>query len=63
MLAPLVEAARDRGLHALIGAIDADNAASIRLHARLGFVEVGRFAEVYTKFERWLDVVYLQLLL
>jgi L-amino acid N-acyltransferase YncA len=60
LLGPLVEAARVRGLHTLIAAIDASNEASLRLHARFGFEKVGHFKEVGHKFGRWLDVVYLQ---
>ena len=63
LLAPLIEAARKRDLRAIIGAIDADNQASIRLHARFGFEKVGHFKKVGFKFERWLDVVYMELLL
>jgi len=63
LLAPLIQAARQRDLRAIIGAIDADNQASIRLHARFGFEKVGHFKKVGFKFERWLDVVYMELLL
>ena len=63
LLAPLIEAARKRGLHAIIAAIDADNDISIRLHARFGFEKVGHFKRVGFKFNRWLDVVYMELLL
>ncbi|MBI5802422.1 MAG: N-acetyltransferase [Verrucomicrobia bacterium] len=63
LLAPLVEAARTRGLHAIIAAIDAANEASLRLHAGLGFVQVGHFKQVGYKFDRWLDVVYMERLL
>jgi phosphinothricin acetyltransferase len=63
LLAPLIEAARSRGFHTIIAAIDADNEASIRLHARFGFQHVGRFKQVGFKFERWLDVAYMELLL
>ncbi len=60
LLAPLISAARDRGLHAILAAIDASNEASLRLHARHGFEKVGHFREVGFKFGRWLDVVYLE---
>jgi L-amino acid N-acyltransferase YncA len=63
LLSPLIEAARERGMHAVLAAIDSENEASIRLHQRFGFAEVGRFPQLITKFDRWLDVVYLQLLL
>jgi phosphinothricin acetyltransferase len=63
LLAPLIEAARKRGLRAIIAAIDAENDVSIRLHARFGFEKVGHFKSVGFKFNRWLDVVYMELLL
>ncbi len=63
LMPPLVTAARARGLHAILAAIDAENEASIRLHASFGFVKVGCLKEVGFKFGRWLDVVYMELLL
>ena len=63
LLEPLISAARKRGLRAIIAAIDADNEVSIRLHARFGFEKVGHFKKVGFKFNRWLDVVYMELLL
>ena len=44
-------------------AIDATNEASLRLHARQGFVQVGLFKQVGYKFNRWLDVIYMERLL
>jgi L-amino acid N-acyltransferase len=63
LMPPLVDSARELGLHAIIAAIDAENEVSIRLHARFGFVTVGHFKQVGFKFGRWLDVVYMQRLL
>ena len=60
LLAPLLEAARARGLHAIIAAIDATNETSLRLHASFGFERVGLFKETGFKFGRWLDVVYME---
>ncbi len=56
----LLGRARDRGKHVIVAGIDADNSVSLRLHARLGFDQVGRFREVGRKFDRWLDLVFLQ---
>ena len=58
---PLIERARQAGMHVLIGAVEADNTASLRLHAGLGFIEGGRLFQVGTKFGRWLDLVFVQL--
>ena len=63
MLEALVEAAKSGGLHAMIARITTDNTASIALHESLGFREIGREREVGYKFERWLDVAVLQLVL
>ena len=59
----LVPIATALGKHILIAGIDADNARSIRMHERLGFVRVAHFREVGFKFGRWLDLVFLQLYL
>ena len=60
LLAPLIEGAKARGLHAIIAVIDAQNEASIRLHAAFGFEKVGLFKQTGFKFNRWLDVVYME---
>jgi L-amino acid N-acyltransferase YncA len=44
----------------MIAGVDAANAASIRFHERLGFAQVGHLREVGYKFDRWLDLVFLQ---
>ena len=62
LLTVLIDRARSQGLHAMVGAVDGDNDASVRFHERLGFVEVGRMPEVGTKFGRWLDLVLMQLI-
>ena len=60
LLAGLVETARDAGLRALIGGIEAENGASLALHRALGFEEVGRLPAVGQKFGRWLTLVFVQ---
>lgn len=59
----LVQLAREESLHAMVGAVDADNHASLALHAALGFREVGRLRETGHKFGRWLDLVFVERLL
>ncbi len=44
----------------MMAAVDGENAASVRLHERLGFREVARLPQAGTKFGRWLDLVLLQ---
>ena len=63
LMGPLLEAAKERGFHAIVAAIDAQNAVSIRLHEAFGFRQVAHFKEVGFKFGRWLDVVYMEALL
>ena len=63
LMPPLITGARERGLHAIIAGIDANSTASIRLHASFGFVQVGCLKQVGFKFDRWLDVLYMELLL
>ena len=63
LMPPLIESTRKLGLHAILAAIDAQNEVSIRLHASFGFERVAHLKQVGFKFGRWLDVVYLELLL
>ena len=63
ILADLVSRAKALGHHTVIGGIDAEQEASIALHARHGFAEVARMREVGYKFGRWLDVVFMQRML
>jgi phosphinothricin acetyltransferase len=59
----LVEVARESGFHSIIARIEATGTASRALHARCGFELVGIEREVGRKFNRWLDVAVMQLLL
>jgi phosphinothricin acetyltransferase len=63
ILAHLIEEARRLGKHAIIASLDGENVASAALHQKFGFVERGRFPELVRKFDRWIDVVHLQLML
>lgn len=63
LLQALIEHARASGKHVMIGAVDAENQASIRFHERLGFEASGRLDQVGRKFGRWLDVVFMTLVL
>jgi phosphinothricin acetyltransferase len=48
------------GKHVMIAGIDAANTGSIRMHARLGFTEAGVLRDVGRKFDRWLDLLFMQ---
>src|SRR5215472_11356715 len=60
LLRVLIGRAHALGKHVMIAGVDADNAASIRFHERLGFTQAGRLREVGYKFDRRLDLVFLQ---
>lgn len=59
LVAALIERARGQGLHLMVAGIDAENAASIELHRRLGFADAGVLREAGYKFERWLDLAFM----
>jgi L-amino acid N-acyltransferase YncA len=63
LLSALIAHAREHGMHSLVALIEAGNTGSLRLHERSGFREVGRMPEAGFKFDRWWDLVTLQLLL
>lgn len=58
---PLFAIAKEQQMHTLIAGIDANNAASIKLHEHFGFTMAGHFKEVGYKFGKWLDLVFMQL--
>jgi L-amino acid N-acyltransferase YncA len=61
LLAALIEAGTVGGYRQMIAVIgDSEHAASIALHAALGFQYVGTLAKVGFKFGRWLDSVLMQ---
>jgi len=63
LYASLLQSAKEQQLHTLVAGIDAANDSSIRLHEHFGFVPVAHFREVGFKFGRWLDLVFMQLIL
>ncbi|GAA1394899.1 N-acetyltransferase family protein [Luteococcus peritonei] len=63
LMTALVDRARGDGMHVMVGVLDADNEASVSFHERLGFVEAGRLHQVGRKFDRWLDAVFVELVL
>ena len=63
LLEELIRKARENGFHSILGVISSEQLASIRLHERYGFIEVGRLREVELKFNRRLDVTFMQLML
>lgn len=63
MLSHLILDAKRRKYHSMIAGIDSGNTGSISLHEKLGFKKVAHIPQVAYKFERWLDLVLLQLIL
>ena len=63
LLEALEKNARGRGVHAMVGGLEAGNAASIALHRACGFVETARMPEVGVKFGRRLTLVLVQKIL
>lgn len=63
LMKPLIEAARKLNMHVIVAGIDATNDVSINLHKKFGFEEVAHFKQVGYKFNRWLDLKFLQLTL
>jgi phosphinothricin acetyltransferase len=59
----LIERAKSGDKHVMVAAIESGNAASIRLHERIGFSITGQMPQVGTKFGRWLDLTFMQLTL
>jgi L-amino acid N-acyltransferase len=63
ILQDLVDRAQRLGHHAVIAVIDADQAHSVRLHAKFKFQRAGHLQQIGFKFGRWLDVIYMELML
>ncbi|MFK4729777.1 GNAT family N-acetyltransferase [Agromyces mediolanus] len=61
LLAALIDASTAAGLREMIAVIaDQGAEASLALHEKFGFVEIGRMGRVGYKFDRWLGTVLLQ---
>jgi L-amino acid N-acyltransferase YncA len=60
LLHAIVDRARAAGKHIMIAGVDAENAASLKYLERFGFERAGYLREVGFKFERYLDLVFLQ---
>lgn len=63
LLEELIRLARARGMHVMIAGVDTSNEGSFLFHQRMGFVQVAHFREVGFKFDRWLDLIFMQLYL
>jgi phosphinothricin acetyltransferase len=63
LLQELISLARQQKLHTMIAVIDSENQSSVEFHENFGFKTVGIIKESGYKFERWLDSVFMQLIL
>lgn len=63
LLARLIQLAKEQKLHTMIGVIDSENQNSIDFHHKMGFSTVGIIKESGFKFNRWLNSVFVQLIL
>jgi L-amino acid N-acyltransferase len=63
LLTELISLAKAQNLHTMIGVIDSENTSSIAFHEKFGFKIVGNIKETGFKFERWLDSIFMQLIL
>jgi len=59
----VIDFARQMDKHVILAGIDSANEVSIRMHKQLGFVETATLKQVGYKFGRWLDLVFMQLVL
>ncbi len=60
LMVDLIDRAQALGHHTIVALIDSEQPGSLALHERLGFEPAGRLRQAGFKFDRWLDVVYLQ---
>jgi len=63
LMQPLIDVAMQMDMHTIVAGIDATNEVSLQLHKNFGFEEVAHFKQVGYKFNRWLDLKFLQLIL
>src|SRR5262249_5167880 len=63
LLGDLIARAGALGHHTILAGISAEQSGSVALHRAAGFVEVARLPQVGWKFDTWLDVLFLQLML
>lgn len=63
LLLELISLARKAGMHTMIGGIDSSNTSSIVFHEKFGFQQAGIIRQAGFKFDRWLDLTFMQLML
>lgn len=63
LMVELIRLAKAQGYHTMIAGIDSSNMGSVEFHRKFGFEVIGTFKEVGFKFDKWLNVVFMQLIL
>jgi L-amino acid N-acyltransferase len=63
LLTELITLAKKQKLHTMIAVIDSENQSSVSFHEKYGFKTVGIIKESGFKFDKWLDSVFMQLIL
>jgi L-amino acid N-acyltransferase YncA len=63
LLSSICDTAREGGFHSVIARIEASGEGSLALHRSVGFELLGIERQVGRKFNRWLDVAVMQLML
>ena len=63
LLTELINQAKSQNMRTMIAAIDASNEASIAFHRKFGFREIGVCHEAGYKFNQWLDLLLMELML
>lgn len=63
LMVELIKLAKSHGYHTMIAGIDSSNMGSVEFHRKFGFEVIGTFKEVGFKFDKWLDVVFMQLMI
>lgn len=63
LMGALIKEAAAQKIHVLLGAVEAQNTASLRLHEKHGFIQSAYMPQLGRKFDRWLDLIFMQLLI
>lgn len=59
----LIQYAKHKNIKNIIGVIDNDNKESIQFHENFGFINIGKITFGGYKFDKWLDTVFMQLII
>ncbi len=59
----LIQYAKHKNIKNIIGVIDNDNKESIQFHENFGFINIGKITFGGFKFDKWLDTVFMQLII